>query len=231
MSMMLLALLAPVTGGHMRLMAMMGQNNASEPALLQGWATHWSTTAGHCPAHCPADTQVIESMEAAFRTHGLPGMFGELPGCGEGGPAPKGCGQAVWHRCEEGAVCAPPRNYSGLDANWRQNVAAITAALRPAVAAGSVTAVFLGDELVCHGVPFANFSAVARALRAELGPSVLLLANDCGHSYTWEGGKYGWPSIPPELDLVSADLYNASDGEAEAHEIIAFYVRAFCCRS
>jgi hypothetical protein len=54
---------------------------------------------------------------------------------------------------------------------------------------------------------------------------VLLLANDCGHDYTWSKGPYGWPSIPPELDLVSADLYNASDGDAEAHEIIIFYER------
>jgi hypothetical protein len=222
-------------GQHLRLMAMMGQNNASEPAMLAGWATHWSTVAGGCnmllpdkvqnhSGRCPADTLITGRMEAAFREYRLPGMYGELPGCGEGGPEPKGCGKAVWHRCE-GPGCAPPRNYSGLDRNWRQNIAAIAATLRPAVAAGTVSAVFLGDELVCHGVPFANFSAVARTLRQELGPKVLLLANDCGHDYTWSKGPYGWPSIPPELDLVSADLYNASDGDAEAHEIIIFYER------
>ena len=81
------------------------------------------------------------------------------------------------------------------------------------------------DELVCHGVPYSNLSSVARELRAGLGPDVLLVANDCAHSYTWSGGAFGWPAIPPEVDLVSADVYNFTNGTAEALEVIAFYER------
>ena len=66
---------------------------------------------------------------------------------------------------------------------------------------GTAVGVFLGDEVVCHGVPFENMTAVARRLRAGLGPSAILAINECGRSY----GIPSWPEIPPELDLVSAD--------------------------
>ena len=79
-------------------------------------------------------------MVAVHGKHGIPGMYAELPGCGGSGPTQKYCGTAIWHRNEgdEG------KGLTGLDHNWVANIKAIIAALRPAVASGSVSAVFLG---------------------------------------------------------------------------------------
>jgi hypothetical protein len=35
-------------------------------------------------------------------------------------------------------------------------------------------------SVVCHGVPFENMTAVAKKLRAGLGPTAILAINDCG---------------------------------------------------
>lgn len=224
---------SPPPPAHLRFMSMFGLGNATREAPLEkGWVTHWQGLAGDCneapgvkpkhhPDRCPVDSGNIQEMASVWQQHQIPGMYTELPGCGGSGLGQEHCGKAVWHR----NIGNEGKGHTGLDKNWLQNLRAITTALRPAIEAGSITAVFLGDELVCHGVPYSNLSAVAKELRAGLGPQALLVVNDCAHSYTWEGGAYGWPAIPAEIDLVSADVYNATNGTAEAAEIIAFYER------
>jgi hypothetical protein len=69
----------------------------------------------------------------------------------------------------------------------------------------------IGDELVCSGVHLSNFSSLVKQLRLELGPNVILYANECcgtigacdSKHRCWEG------PIPPELDLISEDCYSA----------------------
>ena len=76
------------------------------------------------------------------------------------------------------------------------------------------------DELVDQGVYFDNVSMVARRLRAGLGPRVKLAINIVPRDCTlWPSGCHGngWPQythVPPELDLLSFDGYNWTNGTA-----------------
>ena len=97
-----------------------------------------------------------------------------------------------------------------LDPAWRQNVRQLAAALKPAIVNGTVLGVFLGDELTCcsNHLSFANLSALADAVRHDLGPGLGLV-------YTNDGpGTIGqaWPTIPAGLDLLSFDLYDGRSG-------------------
>lgn len=98
-----------------------------------------------------------------------------------------------------------------LVGNWSAVLAQECKRLRPLVANGTVTGVFVGDELVCHGVPLSNFSAVVSRLRAELGPFVVLYANECcGTVGSCDSKRRCWQGpIPSELDLISEDCYSA----------------------
>ena len=63
----------------------------------------------------------------------------------------------------------------------------------------------------------ARCNEIFRALRALVGPSILLYSNDCvrseGSSLHPKGGKPGMKytvdlkTVPPELDLISMDCY------------------------
>jgi hypothetical protein len=99
-----------------------------------------------------------------------------------------------------------------LKANWSAIVAQIGRELRPLLSNGTLLGVFVGDELVCTGVPLANFSALVKQLRAELGPKAILYANECcGTVGACDSGRKCccWQDkIPPELDLISEDCYS-----------------------
>lgn len=110
----------------------------------------------------------------------------------------------------------------GLVAGWQAKVAEYVSKVTPGIADGSIIAVDLGDELVCSGVPLANLTAVADALRAALPSVIRIYTNECSH--TLQGcykstckDEWAWPRVPASLDWISADLYNAgnSDGAEE----------------
>ena len=61
---------------------------------------------------------------------------------------------------------------------------------------------------------------MANVLRQELGPNVILFGNEA-----CEGYIHGWPKIPASLDYISCDIYNVTNGTAEAETIIQFYDR------
>ena len=59
-------------------------------------------------------------------------------------------------------------------------------ALHPYITAGSVRAIFLGDEMMLAGISAANITAAADFVRAALGPgmAVLCLCGSVKHSFT-----------------------------------------------
>ena len=106
-----------------------------------------------------------------------------------------------------------------LQPNWQKALAQWVGSRRPLFANGTAIGVFVGDEMGCGGsrVTPSNMTAVLRALRALVGPSILLYSNDCvrseGSSLHPKGGKPGMKytvdlkTVPPELDLISMDCY------------------------
>ena len=58
--------------------------------------------------------------------------------------------------------------------------------------------------------------AVAKTLRRLLGPKAILYLNECASSREWSFAGM----IPPELDLISVDLY-ANLGSHEVAEVSA----------
>jgi hypothetical protein len=122
-------------------------------------------------------------------------LFGPLPDC-------DGCGAGVW-----------ARRRKGLDRNWPQN---LDAALAKLPAGPGLAGIFVGDELMCGGIPYSNFSSVLRRIRAAR-PGALLYANECRWSCglhdascaVVEGWKAAGGGVPKELDLISFDEYTS----------------------
>ena len=63
---------------------------------------------------------------------------------------------------------------SVLASDWRRPLQRLANQLNGT----QVTSIFLGDELLCRGVPLANWSSVASLLKASL-PSVFIMATEC----------------------------------------------------
>lgn len=55
-------------------------------------------------------------------------------------------------------------------------------ALHPYVTAGSVRAIFLGDEMMLAGISAANITAAADFVRAALGPGMVVFCGTLKHS-------------------------------------------------
>ena len=106
----------------------------------------------------------------------------------------------------------------GLDNHWQATTATWCAAVRPLVANGTVTAVQLGDELVCSGVPLANLSSVAQHIRTAIPNGLKIYTNECGgvlNNGTLAGcygtecrPEWAWPSVPAALDWIGVDAYD-----------------------
>jgi hypothetical protein len=114
---------------------------------------------------------------------------------------------------------------SWLATDWRERVLAVAATVRRAGGARRVKGVLIGDELVCSGMPLANLTSVAAALKAALPAGIFLYTNECFETgvkcataatckasgagpATCEGGACqpaAWPTVPPALDYISLD--------------------------
>lgn len=102
-----------------------------------------------------------------------------------------------------------------LAPDWQAQIASFSETLQPFVANGTVTGVFLGDELMCNGggIPLSDFTSVLAELRRGLG-NVLLYTNECSGTISL------WDKIPDELDLISIDFYDQGnkDGLQEVRQ-------------
>ena len=116
-------------------------------------------------------------------------------------------------RCHAGGfVMVPPTVWAPLRhgaADWGLQLDAFEKTVAPLVHNRTVVGIFIGDEVICDGVPLSNYTAVLAHLRGAFGRSVLLYGNECTHPRGLV--------VPAELDLYSFDVYNAQndDGASE----------------
>jgi hypothetical protein len=112
-----------------------------------------------------------------------------------------------------------PKNESGLHPGWETTLASVIETAGPFLANGTVSGLFLGDELCCSGVPFANLTNVADFAKARMQPFCGAATTTCGLIYTNEcirplndsytGHIFYIPSIPKSIDIFSMDYYCA----------------------
>ena len=109
----------------------------------------------------------------------------------------------------------------GLRPGWQGALQAKLRAATPLIRAGAIRAIFLGDEVCCaQGVPGANVSSVAMAIRAKLDSlqskdKVLIYLNECSRAlHKGERGYLGDASghLPAAIDAISLDGYCPSAG-------------------
>lgn len=110
---------------------------------------------------------------------------------------------------------------NGLYRNWRPNLKRFIEPVLPLLRSGAVAGVFVGDEVFCSNLPYSNYSAVFRELRAQIGGSAVIWTNECGHPSGWPVAM--WPEVPPEIDWLSVDMYNVRDGNAEVQAVKQFW--------
>ena len=102
---------------------------------------------------------------------------------------------------------------NGLFPRWRPNLQAAIAPVLPLLHSRRITGIFVGDEIFCSNLPYSNYSAVFRELRALVGSVAVIWTNECGHPSGWPVSH--WPKAPPELDWLSIDQYDVLDGSEE----------------
>ena len=180
-------------------------SSSSSHVRWLGCTDDWDP-AFHGAINMMAASSNLSKAVANRAERGLPTFWGDscFPGAtncsGRGGPVqgPKGClkNGGCWSLAPE----------------WEAAVDATAAALAPLVANGTVVGIFVGDEMVCNGLPFENFTALVRHLRAKVGPTLKLWANECCGTVTGANGGPGeWLHVPPELDYVSYDCYSVPE--------------------
>ena len=114
-----------------------------------------------------------------------------------------------------------PHNESGLAVDWRDTLGRMLQRSATAFKEGALIGLFLGDELLCSGIPLSNYSAVAEAAKSILGtlgvPAAhsLLWGNECQliFSTSTAGKIYSLvdKQLPAAVGLFSVDMYLGGD--------------------
>lgn len=99
------------------------------------------------------------------------------------------------------------KNGSGLQPGWEAALERIMDRALPLLKSGVLRGIFLGDEICCSHVPYANFSAVASIVRQKLdGTDAIIYANECTQPFVRTGETWTIPSkLDPALDYISID--------------------------
>ena len=120
--------------------------------------------------------------------------------------------------------------HPGLKPDWKNTTDAFVAQLKPHIASGKALGVFMGDEKVCGGVPYDDFSIVgahfcplstpsaekgglvwlaAARLKAGL-PEGWIYSNECSVVQSWPALKCSrgrcTGGVPAGLDAISVDM-------------------------
>eukprot|EP01047_Picozoa_sp_COSAG01_P063329 COSAG01_NODE_8189_length_2885_cov_3.866834_3_plen_350_part_00 len=97
-----------------------------------------------------------------------------------------------------------PRNESGLRPGWEAVVTSVITAAGPLLRNGTVLGLFLGDELCCSGVPFANLTNVAAFAKRQMlqWGGGLVYTNECIRPLndSFAGHIFHIPHIPDAYD-------------------------------
>lgn len=99
------------------------------------------------------------------------------------------------------------KNGSGLQPGWESALERIMDRALPLLKSGILRGIFMGDEICCSHVPYANFSAVASIVRQKLdGTDAIIYANECTQPFVRTGETWTIPSkLDPALDYISID--------------------------
>jgi hypothetical protein len=168
-----------------------------------------------------------------LRAHAVTGVPGVL--------SIQDCWQGVWNRSSAIAGDKAGVAATGLDRDWRANLEAQLSTGDAGFRSGALAGVFLGDEMMCGKIPFKNYSAVAKAVRAHLTKALALTpaaadaadpvpplprsrpwiySNDCVTPLEPEHAGDDWAipaKLPEELDYFSIDYYVARLQPATQH--------------
>lgn len=113
----------------------------------------------------------------------------------------------------------PQPEVSVLGAEWKRDLELVASRVN----GSAVSGIFLGDEIVCRGVPLSNWSSVASALRATLGPSdVFIWATECRGIHFIPGVGRGLKWVPRAIDVIAVDIY-AKDAPADEAQLARAY--------
>ena len=101
--------------------------------------------------------------KGAIIANGTHNPAGTLHSCsGNGGPVlgPHGClkNGGCWHLAD----------------GWEAHVDAEALRLAPLIANKTVAGLFVGDEMVCNGLPFVDFTKLVSRIRSKVGADVLM---------------------------------------------------------
>jgi hypothetical protein len=173
-----------------------GLGAGDEPAAQQGIV---NVRLNVFPARNASGAYNFSSITAAFDAYNMSSFIGV---------------EDIWHGRSES--CAARGNC--VAPGWQAALRDIVAAASPHLASGAVAGLFLGDEIVCGGIPASNLSAVAagakHALRSAGHPLALVYVNECRGSFIGAPGRGCWDpikrpcikgKIPAGLDIISFD--------------------------
>lgn len=178
-----------------------GGNSAAIPKYLSMYEygsldQHLFTTIG-------GPTHSLEDLVAGYSMYKRPGLLSI---------------DHIWARrpswpeqCYQNATALPSCPVGGLVPGWDKALSKQLALASNYFKNGTLKGVFLGDELVSHGVPVSAQRAAAELVKRTLGDSAFVYANENARafdpqyhfngSYVYNGG------IPDALDIVSIDAY------------------------
>jgi hypothetical protein len=109
---------------------------------------------------------------------------------------------------------------SGVLPGWQDRITSTLVAASTRIASGAVAGLFLGDEIVCGGMPVENLTAVAAFCKKKLmqmgHTKALVYLNECSGSFIANSpnrrpNDYFKDSIPAGLDIISYDSYQLSN--------------------
>jgi hypothetical protein len=131
----------------------------------------------------------------------------------------------IWENCNMALAPDPtrptlghnPNNLSGLVLGWETRLGSWLDEAESMIRDGKIEAVYLGDELMCLGVPFANYTAVANFVRRRLNAlnsTAFIYSNECGSPFTMTDRIFSISDTLPEaVDQISVDIYDVGSTE------------------
>jgi hypothetical protein len=119
--------------------------------------------------------------------------------------------------------------HPGLKPDWKNVTDQFIAEVKPHVGT-CVLGVFIGDEICCGGVPYADLDVVSTRLKVGLREAIIYV-NECTNVQSWpniecNGGRCTG-GVPAGLDAISVDLYDQhnTDGHKEVLSMKVMYHR------
>ena len=143
-----------------------------------------------------------------------------------GVPLPNNSNYAQGIMCMRGGMSRACSRAAGDPSDMATAWAKHWRTLKPFILNGTVSGVFVGDEVTAHGMPFEEYESIIDMVAADLftmrgktphGAPLYLMCNEDGHASGWRGRKPNpadpdipkpWPYIPFNLTHFSMDWYH-----------------------